>query len=190
MDEADYQDKLISSIRKIGDGESEDEILSLEDLVKIVVFQIDNQEFAMNVSETESISRLPNVTRVPSSPDSVRGIINLRGKTVLVLKLSYLLGLKELPDSKKTRIIIFDINEENVALYVDSIVQILTVRKSLIKPPTDIGNSKIDVDLIFGGLILDDRIITVLDPKKVFASKKLFETKKSDIGHVETIEES
>lgn len=175
VDGSGKKESLISTIRGIGQVETEDEeFLRLADLMKIIVFEIKDQEFAFDVSDTFEVGKIPHVTRVPNAPRFVKGVINLRGKTVLVLSLSYLLNLNEKVLDKDSRIVLFEEDDEKIAMIVDSIVQIITIQKNLIKPINELETSRISSEFIRGGIILNERIITLLDPQKILSAENLF----------------
>ena len=43
------------------------------DYLKVIVFQLNKKEYAIPVSEVQSIEKLMNFTRVPNSPSFVKG---------------------------------------------------------------------------------------------------------------------
>ena len=59
-----------------------------DELTKIIVFNMHNQYFAFEISDITDVSRLKEITRVPNTPAFVKGVINLRGKVVLLISLS------------------------------------------------------------------------------------------------------
>ena len=54
---------------------------------KLIVFQLENEEYALSVQHVGSIERLLPITRVPSTPPFVKGVINLRGVVTPVIDL-------------------------------------------------------------------------------------------------------
>lgn len=54
---------------------------------KIIVYQIEDEEYAISVQHVGSIERVLPITRVPGTPDYVKGVINLRGVVTPVVDL-------------------------------------------------------------------------------------------------------
>src|SRR5699024_12384657 len=87
--------------------------------VKVIVFQIGNEEYAVPVDQVGSIERLESITRVPRTERFVKGIINLTGIVILVIDLRLRFGMEETSYTKTTRIIIIHVDQEEVARIVD-----------------------------------------------------------------------
>jgi len=58
-------------------------------------FLLNGEHYAVDVTLVEKVMRKMTVTPVPSAPDEVIGIANLKGRVVTVLSLHELLGLRE-----------------------------------------------------------------------------------------------
>ena len=65
------------------------------------VLNLSNQVFAISVKCVETMVLLPNVVEVPNSPDFIRGIIDLRGKTFPLVDLRKRLGLPSIEEESK-----------------------------------------------------------------------------------------
>jgi len=55
-----------------------------EDMVEVVIFTLDNEEYAVSVFDVREVIEIPDITPVPNSPEFVLGLINLRGKIISV----------------------------------------------------------------------------------------------------------
>ena len=84
--------------------------------MKVIVFQLMDMEYAINVDVVQSIEKVISITRVPKTPPYVKGVINLRGIVTPIVDLRERFGLdsKEMDDS--TRIIIVTFEEYDVGL--------------------------------------------------------------------------
>ena len=71
-------------------------------------FTLDRVDYAVPILQVREILQYEPVTRVPSVPRSVRGVINLRGSVVPVVDLSLRFGLPETPVSGRTCILIVE----------------------------------------------------------------------------------
>jgi len=58
-----------------------------------VGFRLEGEEFGVPIRDVREIIRMQEVTRVPRAPDSVEGVINLRGQIVPIIDLRRRLGM-------------------------------------------------------------------------------------------------
>src|SRR5690625_6530079 len=83
---------------------------------KIIIYQIESEEYAVSVQHVGSIERVLPITRVPNTPKFVKGVINLRGIVTPVIDLKERFYQKETEFTDKTRIIIVTMEDINVGL--------------------------------------------------------------------------
>ena len=55
--------------------------------LQLVTFEVGDEEFAIDILAVQEINRMMQITRVPQSPPSVEGVINLRGRIIPVIDL-------------------------------------------------------------------------------------------------------
>lgn len=65
---------------------------SFEESFQLVVFELSGEEFGVDIMQVSEIMPLSKITRVPQAPECVRGLINLRGKIIVVIDLNRRLG--------------------------------------------------------------------------------------------------
>jgi len=78
--------------------------------MRCLSFFTDSEFFAVDVTLVQKVARKMTVTPVPSAPDAVIGIANIKGRVVTLLSLCELLGRKKKRDPK------------NVANVVDAVI--------------------------------------------------------------------
>ena len=61
--------------------------------MKVIVFQLMDMEYAINVDVVQSIEKVLSITRVPKTPSYVKGVINLRGIVTPIVDLRERFGL-------------------------------------------------------------------------------------------------
>lgn len=150
----------------------------LEELKQFVVFKLGDEEYGVNIHQVKTIERLMEITRVPKAPDFVEGVINLRGEVVPVIDLRKRFGLSERTNTDNTRIIIVSIEDITVGMVVDSATEVLQISEDSIDPaPSIIGS--IDSDYIDGVGKIDDRLLILLNLKKVLKSEEVNELEKA-----------
>ena len=146
---------------------------SAEDLLQLVIFQLGGEEFGVEIMQVQEIIRMPEITRIPQSPGYVEGVINLRGKIIVVINLDTRFGLnsKELDDD--SRIIIVEVGENVVGMVVDSVSEVLRLSTSSVEAAPEIISSKIKADYLKGVGKLDDRLLILLDLERVLSEEEM-----------------
>ena len=146
---------------------------SADDLLQLVIFQLGGEEFGVEIMQVQEIIRMPEITRIPQSPEYVEGVINLRGKIIVVINLDtrFDLNSKELDDD--SRIIIVEVGDNVVGMVVDSVSEVLRLATSSVEAAPEIISSKIKADYLKGVGKLDDRLLILLDLERVLSEEEL-----------------
>src|SRR5690625_68282 len=144
---------------------------------KVIVFQLNNEEYAVSVDQVGSIERIQPITRVPQTADFVKGVINSRGVVIPVIDLRIRFGLDEIEHSDSTRIIIFYLDDIEVGLIVDVANDVVDIPENIIEPPPEVVGT-VHVDYIEGVAKLDDRLLILLDLQKVLTTDEIEHLKK------------
>ncbi|MBM7598574.1 purine-binding chemotaxis protein CheW [Virgibacillus halotolerans] len=143
---------------------------------KVIVFQLQDEEYALGVEQVASIERMLPITRVPQTADFVKGVINLRGVVIPVLDLRTRFNIKSSPYNESTRIIVVYFDGMEVGLIVDTANDVLDIPEDTMEdPPAVVG--AVDVDYIKGIANLDHRLLILLDLQKVLKSDDMIELK-------------
>jgi len=129
-------------------------------------FWVDGLFFGVEVSGVQEVLRYQPLTVVPSAPEAVQGLINLRGQIVTALDLRCRLGLPPRPDDALPMNVIVRSRGEVVSLLVDDIGDVITVDTSpggLELEPTPANVPSTVQDVVSGVLALPEAILLVLD---------------------------
>lgn len=110
---------------------------------KLISFSIAAQEYCVDVMAVREIRGWTQATALPSSPDHVRGVNNLRGAVLPIVDLSARLGLGATTSSARNVIIVVDIEGQLVGLLVDAVSEIFTVNAKDMQPTPDIGSEAV-----------------------------------------------
>lgn len=133
--------------------------------MQVVVFKLNDQEFAFNIQSVKEIIKITTITHVPNSQEYVKGIINLRGMVAPIINLAEKFGLPEKPITDHSRIIILNICESTVGVIVDSVTEVLMFRDEDILAP---GKELMAVEkFIYGIGMLADRLLILLKPEEI-----------------------
>lgn len=106
---------------------------------------------------------MPEITKVPRSPDFVEGVVNLRGKIIPVVDLRKRFRLPVGEATKSTRIIIVTIGGKTVGMIVDAVSEVLRLDAASVEPTPEMVASAIDSAFLKGIAKLDGRLLILLD---------------------------
>jgi purine-binding chemotaxis protein CheW len=143
-------------------------------------FKLGEEVFAINVSKVINILEMSNITKIPKTPDYMKGVINLRGMVLPVVDIRIKFGLPEKELSVDTSIIVLsiDLNGEPVfiGIQVDAVREVLELKSEDIAPAPTIG-TKYNSGFIEGMWRIDDKFIMILDIDKVFSTDEVIDFK-------------
>ena len=141
-----------------------------------LTFTLGEEQYAVEVSKAREVLELPVVTKVPRTPDFMRGVINLRGNVVPVCDLRLKFGLGQTGRSIDTRVVVMEIAYAGetavLGALADSVQEVIELEAGQIEPPPKIGMN-IDTDFIRGMGKRNDRFIIILDIDRVFSPDEM-----------------
>jgi purine-binding chemotaxis protein CheW len=141
-----------------------------------LTFMLDKEMFAIGILAIKEIIEYHNLTIVPMMPESIRGVINLRGAVVPVIDLSARFGRKATEITKRTCIVIVEIEtdgeRQDIGVVVDAVNQVLDIHPSEIEPPPAFG-AKIRTDFIAGMGKIDGKFVILLDVSHVLSMDEM-----------------
>jgi purine-binding chemotaxis protein CheW len=134
-----------------------------------------DEEYAISVLQVKEILQFEAITRVPGTPASIRGVINMRGSVVPVVDLAVKLGLPESEVSPRTCIVIVesDIDGEPavMGMMADSVSQVIDLRPDEIQPPPPFG-TRVHVDYLRGMASSGRKFILLLDIDRILSASE------------------
>ena len=139
---------------------------------KVVVFKIDNEEFAVNIIQVESILGYTEPTKIPESPEFIKGVITYQNEIlpIMDLKKKFNLSNTELKDNPK--IVVVKNGDKKVGLIVDLVFEVIDVDDSMIEEAPNIVKG-ISNKYISGMIKLNDRIIILIDTEKILTNDEM-----------------
>ena len=140
--------------------------VSVRENKQYVVFQIADQEFGVDIHKVSIIEKFMNITRVPSTPDYIKGVVNLRGEIIPVMDLRTKFELPFMEADDDTRIIMLKFNEITLGVIVDSVAEVVSFAEEEMESVTSITNDR-TLDYVVGIGKVDNRLITVLNIEKL-----------------------
>ncbi|HMQ52712.1 MAG TPA: chemotaxis protein CheW [Anaerolineae bacterium] len=138
---------------------------------QLVIFELGGEFYGVNIAVIESIIKMQTITAVPHAPRFVEGVTNLRGTVLPVICLRRRFGLPTTTPTKETRIVVVEINGQNVGMIVDGVNEVLRVSDDAVEPPSQLVTTA-DSSFITGIAKVGGRLIILLDLGKVLTSQE------------------
>ncbi len=141
-----------------------------------LTFRLDGEVFALDIGKVREVLDFASLTKVPQTPEFMRGVINLRGSVVPVIDLRLKFGLAATSETVNTCIIITEINLDGettiLGALADSVQEVLELEPEQIEPPPRIG-TRLRTEFIRGMGKRGEQFLIILDIDKVFSSEEL-----------------
>jgi purine-binding chemotaxis protein CheW len=151
-------------------------VAGITETVQYLTFKLADEIFAFDVAKVREILELTSITKVPQTPDFMRGVINLRGSVVPVIDLRLNFGMQCTEKTVNTCIIVVEVNlnGETIVLGVlaDSVQEVVEMEPDLIEPPPQLG-TKLNTEFIKGMGKVENDFVMILDIDKVFSANDL-----------------
>jgi purine-binding chemotaxis protein CheW len=141
-----------------------------------MTFKLGDELFAINVAQVREVLEVPLITRVPTAPKYMRGVVNVRGQSIPVVNLRTRFGLSAGAETVQTRIIVMELElDGEVAVLggmADSVHEVIELEPANINPPPRIA-MRWRSEFIQGMGKRGDDFIIILDFNSVFSSDEL-----------------
>jgi purine-binding chemotaxis protein CheW len=151
-------------------------VSKITEVRQYLTFKLESEIFALDVVKVREILDYTNITKVPQTPEFMRGVINLRGSVVPVVDMRLKFNMPSQERTVDTCIIVVEIRIDDEATIlgalVDSVQEVFELEPAQIEPAPRIG-TKLKTEFILGMGKRDDQFVIILDIDKVFSSEEL-----------------
>ena len=140
---------------------------------KYLTFSLSGEEYGIGILKVKEIIGMMAITRIPQTPEYVKGVINLRGKVIPVIDLRSKFGLETGEYTERTCVVVVEVSRDEghvlIGSIVDSVSEVLNIRQTEIEETPDFGTS-LDTRFILGMAKVGSGIKILLDIDKVLGS--------------------
>jgi purine-binding chemotaxis protein CheW len=148
----------------------------IAETTQYLTFKLDGEVFAVDVAKVREILDFTLATKVPGTPDYMRGVINVRGNVVPVVDMRLKFGMAMTEKTVDTCIVILEMMAgEDVTVLgalVDSVQEVFEMEPSQIEPPPRIG-TRWRTEFIKGIGKRNNELIIILNIDMVFSSDEV-----------------
>jgi len=151
-------------------------VASITATTQFLTFRLKDELFALDIAKVREVLDFTSITKVPRTPDYMRGVINLRGSVVPVVDLRLKFGMTMSEQTVNTCVIIVGVEMDGelvvMGAMADAVQEVLDLEPDQIEPAPRIG-TKLNTEFIRGMGKHAEQFIIILDIDKVFASEEL-----------------
>lgn len=149
--------------------------------LQLVSFRLDKEEYGIEITRVREIILLGEITRIPQTPDYIKGLINLRSTVIPIVDLRLRFGLPEGEPTDDTRIMVVNVDGRTIGIIVDAVSEVLRVSLEQIAPPPPTV-ATLGQEYLTGLVRLHDRMLILLDIDRLLASEQLAELERVTCG--------
>jgi purine-binding chemotaxis protein CheW len=151
-------------------------VAGIEETTQYLTFKLSDEIFALDITKVREVLDFTSITKVPRTPEFMRGVINLRGSVVPVVDLRLKFGMTKTEKTVNTCIIIVEISVDNettiLGALADSVQEVMDLEPDHIEPAPKIG-TRLNTEFIKGMGKRDNNFVIILDVDRVFSTDEL-----------------
>lgn len=135
----------------------------MKESLQVVIFRLGEDYLSCPISQVREIIQLKDVTPVPSTPDTIRGIINRRGDITTILDLPKVLGIDADLDEEDSQLMILYDENDDLGVMVSEVIEIPTVSQEDIEEPSKALETPVNEQYLEGILKEEGKLILLTD---------------------------
>jgi purine-binding chemotaxis protein CheW len=139
---------------------------------EILVFVLGQEEYGVDILKVQEIRGYEKVTPIPSAPDYLKGVMNLRGTIVPVIDMRMKFGMADPRYDSFTVVIILRIAARVIGIVVDGVSDVVPLAPGDVKPAPQLG-ALVDSSFLAGLATRDGRMVLLLDIEKFLSSGEM-----------------
>lgn len=135
--------------------------------LELLLFRLaGKQRFGINVFKVQEVIQCPPLTSVPQSSHIIRGIANMRGKTIPVMDLSMAIGGRGLDTTDGKFVVVTEYNRSTQGFLVNGVDRIVNMNwEEILPPPRGAGRAH----YLTAVTKVDNELVEIIDVEKVLA---------------------
>jgi len=150
------------------------EDLAVDEDEQFVVFQLGAEEFGVPIEAVQEIVRIPDgIARVPKAPEFVEGVMNLRGSVLPVVDQRRRFGMPAAERSERQRILVYTLTAGKVGFIVDSVSEVLRIRKTAIEPAPSVSAGQNRMIQRVANLASNNRLLFLVSPESLLEGAEI-----------------
>ncbi len=134
--------------------------------LELLMFHLDGrQRFGINVFKVQEVIQCPPLTQLPHAHRAIRGVANMRGKTITLIDLGMAIGRPPLRDPASASVIITEYNRTVQGFLVGGVDRIVNLNwEEILPPPRGVG-----ANYMTAVTRIEEELVEIIDVEKVLS---------------------
>jgi purine-binding chemotaxis protein CheW len=149
---------------------------------KYLTFLLGEESYGLEILKVQEIIGMQSITRIPRTPEYVKGVINLRGKVIPVIDLRLRFNMEAAEVSRKTCIIVVQVTKAEssvtMGIVVDEVSEVIEISAAEIEPAPAFG-TQVETSFILGMAKTENSVKILLDIDKIMSEGEMAALAKS-----------
>lgn len=139
--------------------------------LQLVSFRLGQEEYGVEITKVQEIILMGEITRVPQTPEYLKGLINLRSTVIPIVDLRIRFGLPISEQSDEARIMVVNVAGKTIGIIVDAVSEVLRISQedTAPPPPTVAGLGR---EYLTGLVKLENRLLILLDIDQILTDEE------------------
>ncbi|MEM1349089.1 MAG: chemotaxis protein CheW [Myxococcota bacterium] len=133
---------------------------------QFLTFSLGEVTYGIDIGHVIEIVGMQSITSVPNVPEYVKGVINLRGQVIPLIDVRLRFRMPPLEYHNRTCVIVVRIDKLEVGFIVDVVQEVVTVSRTSLEPPPEMGYGQF-TEFISGIVKIDEDVKMILDVVKL-----------------------
>jgi purine-binding chemotaxis protein CheW len=138
---------------------------------KFLTFFLHGEEYGLEILKVHEIIGMLPITRIPRSPDYIRGVINLRGKVIPIMDLRTRFSMPA-SDTDEGCIIVTQIRGVQIGMVVDKVSEVCNISPDEVEDTPSFG-ADVHTEFLLGLAKQGGRVKLLLDIDRVLTLTEL-----------------
>lgn len=139
---------------------------------QFLTFNLAEEFYGVDILKVQEIKGYTNVTRIPNTPDYLKGVLNLRGTIVPIVDLRMKFGMGVTEPTPFTVVVVVNVRNRVMGFLVDAVSDVLDLNAKDIQPPPALGSS-VDITFVAGIGNSNEHLVTLLDIDRVLTDEEV-----------------
>jgi purine-binding chemotaxis protein CheW len=142
---------------------------------QFLTFQLGEELYGVEILRVQEIKGYTTVTKIPNTPEYIKGVLNLRGTIVPIVELRTAFGMPTIDYTMFTVIIVVVVRDRIMGLVVDSVSDVLNISQKDIQATPEFGTT-VDVSVLNGIAKSGDKLVALLNIDRLLTEGEMQET--------------
>ena len=152
---------------------------------RFLTFNLAEELYGVDILKVQEIKGYSKVTKIPNTPDYLKGVLNLRGSIVPIIDLRMKFGMGMTEPTFFTVVVVVNVRNRVMGFLVDAVSDVLDLNAKDIQPPPELGSS-VDITFVAGIGNSNDCLVTLLNIDRVLTDEEVADVAAVGSGEVKS----